>query len=91
MVKFLGILDILAAGILVAVAYDLAIAQGLIIAFAVYLFLKAIIFLKDIGSLFDVIAAILLVLSFFTAVPQIVFFVFEGLVGLKGLMSLFAS
>jgi len=90
MVKILGIFDIFAAVILVAVSYDFAIAQGLIITFAVYLFLKAIIFLKDIGSLFDIIAAVLLVLSFFTAVPQIVFFVFAGLVGFKGLMSLFA-
>lgn len=91
MVKILGIFDILAAGILVAVAYDLAIAQGLIITVIVYLFLKALLFLKDIGSFFDIIAGILLILSFSMVLPQMVFFIFAGLVGLKGIMSLFAS
>ncbi len=91
MVKFLGILDILAAGLLVGAAYNLAIPTGLVIGFAVYLFLKALLFLLDIGSFFDVVAGILLILSLSLALPQILLFVFAALVGFKGILSLFAS
>ena len=91
MVKFLGILDILAAGLLVGAAYQLAIPAGLVISFAVYLFLKALLFLLDIGSLFDIIAGILLILSLSLALPQILLFIFAALVGFKGILSLFAS
>jgi len=90
MVKALGIFDIFAAGLLVAAAYSLPAPKGLIIAAAVYLFLKALIFLMDIGSLFDVIAGILLILSLFMTLPPILLFIVAGLIGLKGIMSLFA-
>ena len=90
MVKILGILDLLAAGLLVCAAFNLNVPQGLVIALAVYLFLKALIFLKDIGSLFDVVAGILLILSLSMSLAPILLFVLAGLLGLKGLMSLFA-
>lgn len=90
MVKVLGIFDILAAGLLVGAGYHLAMPQGLVIAVAVYLFLKALIFLMDIGSLFDIIAGVLLILSLSMSLPPLVFFILAGLVGLKGMMSLFA-
>lgn len=91
MILFLGILDLLAAGLLAGTAYHLALPQGLIIGIAIYLILKSLIFLMDIGSLFDIIGGILLILSLFTALPPILLFIFAGLVGLKGLMSLFAG
>ena len=90
MVKFLGILDILAAGLLAGSAFQLAIPAGLVIGFAVYLFLKALLFLLDIGSLFDIIGGILLILTLSIALPQVLLFIAAGLVGLKGIMSLFA-
>ena len=90
MVKFLGIFDILAAGLLVGAGYHLSMPQGLIITLAVYLILKALIFLTDIGSLFDALGGILLILSLSMALPPLVFFIAAGLVGLKGVMSLFA-
>lgn len=90
MIKFLGVLDLLGAGVLVAVSYSLDIPHGLIITFAVYLILKALVFPKDVGSFFDIAAGVILILSFYMVLPQLVFFVFAGLVGLKGLMSLFA-
>ena len=90
MVKFLGIFDILAAGLLVGAGYHLPMPQGLIITIAVYLILKALIFLTDIGSLFDIVAGILLILSLSMSLPPLVFFILAGLVGLKGIMSLFA-
>ncbi|OGZ24139.1 MAG: hypothetical protein A2896_02390 [Candidatus Nealsonbacteria bacterium RIFCSPLOWO2_01_FULL_43_32] len=90
MVKFLGIFDLLAAGLLVGAGYELAMPQGLVITLAVYLLLKALLFLADIGSLFDVIGGILLILSLSMTLPPLVFFVAAVLVGLKGMMSLFA-
>ena len=90
MVKILGIFDILAAATLVGVAYGVAIPQGLIITVAVYLFLKALIFLMDIGSLFDIMAGILLILSLSITLPAIILFILAGLLGLKGILSLFA-
>ncbi|MFH1423954.1 MAG: hypothetical protein ABIG29_03335 [Candidatus Nealsonbacteria bacterium] len=91
MIQILGILDLLGAGLLVGIAYNLPLPQGLIIGIAVYLILKSLIFLMDIGSLFDIIGGILLILSLFFSLPPILLFIVAGLVGLKGLMSLFAS
>ncbi len=90
MVKFLGIFDLLAAGLLVGTGYHLVMPHGLIMTLAVYLILKALIFLMDIGSLFDVAGGILLILSLSMALPPLVFFIAAVLVGLKGVMSLFA-
>ena len=90
MVKLLGLLDILASGILVAAGFGISLPATLVIVFAVYLFLKALVFLLDIGSAFDVIAGILLILSLSMTLSPIVLFIAAGLVGLKGIMSLFA-
>ncbi|MFH1820770.1 MAG: hypothetical protein ABH805_02555 [Candidatus Nealsonbacteria bacterium] len=90
MVKLLGILDLVAALSMVGLAYNLPLARGMIIFLAVYLLLKAILFLTDIGSLFDIIGGVLLVLSLFMVLPQLLFFVIAALIGLKGLMSLAA-
>ncbi len=90
MVKFLGMLDLLAAAVLAGIAYHLPIDHGLVIGLAVYLLLKSIIFLMDIGSLFDIIGGVLLILSLSMVLPPVLLFVAAGLVGLKGIMSLFA-
>jgi len=91
MIQFLGILDILAAGLLAGTAYHLPLAHGLIITVAVYLILKSLLFLMDIGSLFDIIGGILLILSLSMTLPPILLYISAGLVGLKGIMSLFAA
>lgn len=88
--KFLGILDIAACAVLVGKACGVFFPKGVIIALAVYLLVKAVLFLVDIGSLFDIIAGILLILSLSMVLPPLVLFVAAGLVGLKGVMSLFA-
>lgn len=90
MIKALGILDILVAALLVGAAYQVALPIGMVIAFAAYLFLKALMFLMDIGSFFDIVAGIALILSLFITLPPLVLFILAGLVGLKGIMSLFA-
>ncbi len=90
MVKILGVFDLLAAALLVGAAYQVTLPYGLVIALAVYLFLKALMFLMDIGSLFDIMVGILLILSLSMSFPPLVFFIFAGLIGLKGFLSLFA-
>ena len=90
MIKFLGFADILASIVLVALGFNLSLPDNMIIIFAGYLFLKALIFLVDIGSVFDIIGGALLVLSLFIALPPLVFFIGAVLIGLKGVMSLFA-
>jgi hypothetical protein len=49
-----------------------------------------VLFLADIGSLFDIAGGILLILSLSMALPPLLLFVFAGLVGFKGILSLFA-
>jgi len=89
MIQILGALDLLAAGLLTGTAYKLALPHGLIIGIAAYLLLKSLIFLMDIGSFFDLVGGVLLILSLFRTLPPIVFFIAAGLVGLKGIMSMF--
>ena len=91
MIQFLGLLDLLSAGLLAGTAYHLPLPQGLIIGLGVYLILKSILFLMDIGSLFDIAGGVLLILSLSMTLPPILLFVVAGLVGLKGVMSLFAQ
>lgn len=75
---------------MVGTAYGLPVAKGLVIAVAVYLLLKSLLFLMDIGSLFDIIGGVLLILSLFMVLPPLLLYVAAALVGLKGFMSLFA-
>lgn len=89
--KLLGLLDLAAAAVLVSRFYDILIPKGVVIALAVYLLIKAVIFLADIGSFFDIVAAIVLLLSLSMVLPPFVLFAAAGLVGLKGVMSLFAA
>lgn len=90
MILFLGLLDLISAGLLAGTAYHLTLPQGLIIGFACYLILKSILFLMDIGSLFDIVGGILLILSLFIALPAPLLFLSAALVGFKGVMTLFA-
>ena len=90
MVKILGLVDLMAVGLLLTTAYHLTVPHGLVIGVAVYLLLKGLIFIFDIGSWFDIIAGVLLILSLFIVVPPFVLFGAAALVGLKGIFSLFA-
>jgi hypothetical protein len=88
--KILGVLDIIVTLLLIGVALNLEIPMGMIIFFTAILFLKALPFLPDIGSVFDVGAGVLLILSLFITLPMVVFLIAAGLLGLKGVMSLFS-
>lgn len=88
MVKILGILDLVAATLLLAVHYNVEIPRGLVMTVAVCLIIKGIIFLMDITSLVDIVAGILLIVSLSTALPALIILPVALFVGLKGIMSL---
>jgi len=90
MVKILGLLDLFVVFLLLSVVTGIDFPKGVIILFSVILLVKAAPFLPDIGSVFDLLAAALLILAFFTAVPQAILIAAMILMGIKGLMSLFA-
>lgn len=90
MVRFLGLLDIFSALLLLGVAFNVDIPQGLIIVISVYLIGKALIFIKDIGSWFDISGGILLILSFWFSIPIVILVIVSILIGSKGFLSLFA-
>lgn len=88
----LGLADIFSAGLLLSKLYHLPVPQAVLIGAAIYLMLKGIMFLKDIGSIFDIVAGItLLLLNFSIPVPNLVLYAMAALVGSKGAMSLFAK
>lgn len=87
---FLGLADIVSALLLLAQPFNFNASKIVVIVFAAYLFLKALLFLRDIGSLLDIAAAILLVLGLFYVLPPLLLFIVAGLLGFKGLLTLFA-
>ncbi|HJN62122.1 MAG TPA: hypothetical protein QGH92_00770 [Candidatus Parcubacteria bacterium] len=86
----LGLGDIIAAGLLMSRVYDIDIPILIIMAFAGYLLLKGLIFIMDIGSLVDIVAGALLILSLYFGIPNIFFFAAAALLAFKGIMTLFA-
>ena len=88
MIKFLGLLDVIATLLLIGVAASLNISQGLIITMSVYLIIKGIVFIIDIASVFDITAGTLLILSLFVSLPPVLLLIAAVLVGIKGFMSL---
>lgn len=89
MLKALGILDIVAAIVLLSAGVP-GIPQGLVIVIATLICLKGFIFMFDIASIFDVGAGILLFLSLFITLPFLLLLVFACLLGVKGILSLVA-
>ena len=62
-VKFLGILDIIAG--LVLLAFRFGFGKTLVLIFSIYLIIKAVIFFKDPGSWIDAIAAAFMIIAYF--------------------------
>jgi len=90
MVRILGIGDLLATVLLLAIAFNLDIPIGMLIFISIVLFLKSIIDLFDIGSIIDIGVVILFILTLFITVPSMILFIAAALIGLKGIMSLFS-
>jgi len=89
MVKALGILDLLAALILLSIAFNVKIPIAALIVIPICLFFKACISIFDIGGITDMGIVILIVLSIFISLPLWVLFIGAAVIGLKGIISLF--
>jgi hypothetical protein len=87
----LGIADIIAGALLIRGIYNISVPQMLVMVFAGYLIMKGILFISDIGSLMDLGAGILLILTLFFNFPILILIIFASLLGIKGVMSLFGG
>jgi len=89
-IKLLGILDLLAASFLLAIASGIEVSLEASIIIPVFLFAKACIALGDIGGWMDLFALALIILSIFFNLPVEILYISAILIGFKGLSSLFA-
>ena len=90
MVGLLGLIDIHATILLLAIALGVNVPPAIIIGTAIFLIAKACIYIKDIGSATDILVAVLIILSIFTVLPQWILFIVAVIMGFKGLSSLAA-
>ena len=88
---FLGIFDIFSVVLLMRGFYNIPVPNELVIFFAAYLILKGLIFICDIGSMMDVAAGILLILTLFISLHISILLIFATLIGLKGVLTLFSG
>ena len=88
LVKILGIFDLLAAGLLFILSFNVSVPRGICIAFIIILLLKgAFILTKSIASVFDLAGVVVIVLSFYFDLPRLVFFIPGILILQKGILS----
>ena len=90
MIKTLGAGDLLATIAILAVAFELDVPGEMLFFISAYLIFKGYLFILDIGSIFDIMAGALLVLSIFLTPPFAVLILFAVLLGIKGFVSLIA-
>lgn len=90
MVVFLGLIDIHATILLLALALSVKIPTSILVVTMGLLFAKACISITDIGGLTDIAVIIILLISIFTAIPVGVLYVMAAIIGFKGLSSLAA-
>jgi len=90
LVKILGLIDLLAAFLLLAIAAGVDAPLEVLIFIPVCLFLKAGIALADLGGLTDLAVGILLVLSIFFHLSPYLMYLGAAVIGFKGLSSLAA-
>ncbi len=87
-VKILGLIDLLAAFLLLAMAAGVEAPLEVLIFIPVCLFLKASITLVDLGGMTDLAIGIILVLSIFFNLHPYILYLGAAFIGLKGLQSL---
>ncbi len=87
MVKFLGIIDLLAAIALFSIKGEV-VHTGAFLLLIVFLVLKASICFFDIGGVIDILIAIIIILSFFLSIPPLVLIIGSLIIGIKGLISI---
>ncbi len=83
----MGFLDLNAAILLLAIAFGVKAPLNVLILIPVLLFLKACICITDIGSVFDLVVAVLIVLSIFITVPAWLMFIGAAIIGFKAFRS----
>lgn len=90
MVAFLGLIDIHATILLLALAAGVNIPAAVLVATILLLFAKACISIMDIGALQDIAVIIVLLLSIFFDIPAGFLYIMAVIIGFKGLSSLAA-
>ncbi len=87
MVKFLGLIDLLAGLVLFSIMGGVIHASFFAV-FIIILILKASISFFDIGGAVDIVVALLIFLSLFIFVPHVILLIGMALIGIKGLVSI---
>ncbi len=88
-VRILGIFDIIAASVMFSIAFGINIYHWLIIFLAVVLIIKGLFVLtKSIASGFDLLGAVLLLISLVAVVPKLLLLISGFLIIQKGFLSL---
>lgn len=90
MVKLLGIVDLLAASLLLAMAIGVEASLNARIFVPICLLGKASICLTDSGSITDIAVVAIIIIGIFAAVSPIILYPAAAFIGLKGLASLLA-
>jgi hypothetical protein len=84
---FMGLLDLNAVILLVAIAWDVQAPTTVLVFIPVCLILKAGISIMDPGSVMDLAAALLIILSIFFVIPPLVLFLGAGFLLVKSFRS----
>jgi len=90
MVKILGVLDLMAATLLLGLASGAEIPISVLIFIPACLFIKGCVFIYDIGGIIDVVAVILILLGAFLVISPWILFIGAAFIGIKAIESLFA-
>ena len=88
---FLGIADIMSAGVLGLKVLSLNLPIFLLIIFSSYLIIKNLIYGFNIAAAIDLLAAGVMILSIFTLLPQDFYAITAGVLGIKAVQSIFIS
>ncbi len=90
MMLFLGVIDLIAAAILLSQGFDIKVPLAALILIPIGLFLKSLISIADIGSITDIVVAILIVLGIFFNLPWQFLIIVAIIMAIKGLLSFIA-
>jgi hypothetical protein len=91
MVKIFGFLDSVICLMLLAILAKLDVPLEMRIILPVFLSIKAFLFINDIGSVLDIVVAVLIVITIFFNIPWVVLGAVALLLGIKAILSLFAN
>lgn len=87
--RLLGLLDLFAALVLVAILFGASPPVNMLIIIPILLMIKAFIGLASIGGIIDIGTAIVISLSIFFTIPSIVLLIVMIAIGQKGIASMF--